>query len=158
MIIKQIRDEDFTNYRLPSMVVGFPKCTFKCEKDCGVRGMCQNLALFKSDNIEIEPIDIVNRYMSNPITRAMVFGGLEPFDTFEDMVALISTLRKVSKDTVVIYTGYYKNEIPNDQITLLRGFGNIIIKWGRFIPNQESHYDSVLGINLKSENQYAERL
>ena len=33
---------------------------------------------------------------------------------------------------------------------------NIIIKFGRYIPNQEKHYDDVLGIELASDNQYAE--
>ena len=48
MIIKELRDEDFTNYKLPSMVVGFPSCTFKCEKECpGCKGMCQNSSLAK---------------------------------------------------------------------------------------------------------------
>lgn len=28
----------------------------------------------------------------------------------------------------------------------------------RYIPNQEKHYDEVLGIYLASDNQYAEKL
>lgn len=35
---------------------------------------------------------------------------------------------------------------------------NIIVKFGRFIPNQHPHYDEVLGINLASDNQYAEKI
>jgi len=35
---------------------------------------------------------------------------------------------------------------------------NIIIKYGRFIPDKEKHYDEVLGIYLASDNQYAERI
>ena len=38
------------------------------------------------------------------------------------------------------------------------GFTNIIIKFGRYIPNQKPHYDEVLGVNLASDNQYAERI
>ena len=37
-------------------------------------------------------------------------------------------------------------------------FRNIIVKFGRFIPDQESHYDEVLGVNLASNNQYAKKL
>ena len=37
-------------------------------------------------------------------------------------------------------------------------FPNIIIKFGRFIPNQEGHYDEVLGINLASKNQFGEKI
>ena len=35
-------------------------------------------------------------------------------------------------------------------------FKNIIIKFGRYVPNQKEHYDEILGINLASSNQYAE--
>jgi hypothetical protein len=31
----------------------------------------------------------------------------------------------------------------------------VIVKFGRFIPNQKSHYDEILGVNLVSPNQYA---
>jgi hypothetical protein len=37
-------------------------------------------------------------------------------------------------------------------------YKNVIIKYGRYIPNQTPHYDEVLGVNLASDNQYAERL
>jgi hypothetical protein len=40
----------------------------------------------------------------------------------------------------------------------LKSFSNIIIKFGRFIPNQEPHYDEVLGVKLASDNQYARRI
>lgn len=32
------------------------------------------------------------------------------------------------------------------------------LKFGRYIPNQTPHYDSILGVNLASDNQYAERI
>jgi hypothetical protein len=35
---------------------------------------------------------------------------------------------------------------------------NIIIKYGRFIPNHQPHYDEILGVKLASDNQYAERI
>ena len=71
MIIKQICDEDFTNYKKPSMVIGFPTCDWKCEKECGEH-CCQNSALAQTPNIDISTYDIVNRYLSNPITKAIV--------------------------------------------------------------------------------------
>jgi hypothetical protein len=37
-------------------------------------------------------------------------------------------------------------------------FSNIIIKFGRFRPGQEPHYDEVLGVKLASDNQYAKRV
>ena len=62
--------------------------------------------------------------------------------------------------TIIIWTGYTKQECE-DLIYLLRNkmnFKNIIIKYGRYIPNQTPHYDEVLGVKLASDNQYAERL
>ena len=35
IILKGIIDEDFVNYRVPSMTLMFPKCSFKCEKEYG---------------------------------------------------------------------------------------------------------------------------
>lgn len=55
---------------------------------------------------------------------------------------------------VVIYTGYTQDEVE-DEVKLLSEFENIIIKFGRFRPNQTPHRDEVLGVNLVSDNQYA---
>lgn len=40
----------------------------------------------------------------------------------------------------------------------LIAYENIIIKFGRFIPNDVEHYDEILGVKLKSNNQYAKRI
>lgn len=165
MIIKELRDEDFVNYRKPSMFIGFPSCTFKCEKECGEH-CCQNSALAQSPIIDVSTYEIVNRYLSNPITKAIVMGGLEPFDSWEDLQLLIHRFRENTKDDIVIYTGYTYDELnysePYDftesKIQWLWQFPNIIIKFGRFISNQHPHYDEVLGIKLASDNQYAERI
>lgn len=156
MIVKEIRDEDFTSYKKPSMVIGFPSCTFKCERDCGQK-MCQNSALAQAPDIEIDVDTLVKRYINNPITHAVICAGLEPFDSFEDLFRFIFHLRvKGCDDEVVIYTGYYKNEITEEYLKRLSIIPNIIIKWGRFIPNQQPHFDKILGIGLASDNQYAE--
>lgn len=158
MIIKGIIDEDFTNYKKPSMFLIFPLCNWKCEQECGMR-VCQNGALAQAQDIEISVLDLVNRYLSNPITSAIVCGGLEPMDSFEDLWRFIFHLRvKGCNDDVVIYTGYYKNEIPQEYLQRFSIVPNIIIKWGRFIPNQKPHFDEILGIDLASDNQYAERI
>ena len=80
MLIKGLIDEDFINYKLCNMFILFPHCTFKCEKECGIK-CCQNSPLAKAPAIEIEIDKIVNRYLSNPISKSIVFGGLEPFDS-----------------------------------------------------------------------------
>ena len=157
MRIKFLVDEDFVNYKKPSMFIGFPSCTWKCEKECGQK-MCQNKELALSPDIEVSYETIVSRYMQNPITKAIVCGGLEPFDNWEDLVNLIHEFRRHTQDFIIIYSGFYSSEI-NDKVEYLKqNYDNIIIKFGRFVPNQEPHYDEVLGIKLASPNQYAERI
>jgi hypothetical protein len=156
MILKNIIDEDFTNYKKISMVLGFPYCTFKCDKECG-RPVCQNSILAKSESVEIPINKVIDRYVKNSISDAVVCGGLEPFDTFDDLVTFIEAFREVSDDDVVIYTGYTEEELLA-QINILSNFKNIYIKFGRFIPDQEKHYDDTLGIYLASDNQYGKKI
>ena len=159
MIVKGIIDEDFVNYKKPAMVIEFPSCSFKCDKECG-RAICQNGPLANEPNIEISHKKIIERYLSNPITESIVCQGLEPFDSIFDVLYLIKILRLNYNchDDVVIYTGYNKEEINKNIIKELEILGHVIIKYGRYIPDQKSHYDEVLGVKLASDNQYAERL
>lgn len=168
MRIKGIKDEVFQDYKKPSMLVAFPTCSWKCGGD-----YCQNSPLAQSPDIEMDKDKICERYLNNPITEAIIFGGLEPFDSPADMIALIDCLRRQHhcNDDIVIYTGYTKEELERgfSDIGLasglmesfwkvLHGYDNIIVKFGRYVPNQEKHFDSVLGIELASPNQYAEKL
>ena len=156
MVIKQLLDEDFVNFKKPSMFIGFPSCTWKCDRECGKK-VCQNGTLATTPNIEIDVKILVDRYINNPITKAVVCGGLEPFDTWNDLQKFIIELRQKSQDDIVIYTGYKKEEISY-AVDWLNLFPNIIVKFGRFVPDQQKHYDEVLGIYLASDNQYAERI
>ena len=61
MIVKNIIEEDFSNYKKPSMFIAFPTCSFKCEKECGSQ-VCQNSELAKSPNIEISYDNIIKKY------------------------------------------------------------------------------------------------
>ena len=156
MIIKQLLDEDFNNYKKPSMFIGFPSCTFKCEKECGEH-CCQNSALAQSKNIDIPINKLIERYMQNPITQAIVCGGLEPLDSWEELQCFIMNFRYWCADDIVIYTGYKEEEIQ-EYIEWLRLYEPIVVKFGRYIPNQNSIYDDVLGVKLASNNQYARRI
>ena len=152
MKIKGLISEDFVNYKKPAMTIMFPRCTFKCGE-----GYCQNSPLVKAENIELDVSDIVARYLNNPITESVVMQGLEPFDSWNDLIEFVKQLRESTDDDIVIYTGYYKEEII-DKVEILRKYKNIIIKYGRFLYNDKPIFDDILGITLASSNQYAERI
>lgn len=169
MKIKGLVEEDFVNYKLPSMYIIFPNCSFKCDKENGNQ-YCQNWSLSKEPCIDIPKEEILNKYIKNPITEAIVLGGLEPFDSEYDLLPFIDCARRQFKilDPIIIYTGYTEEELTSGNFgtiqqtgiqqnywKILLSYGNIIIKFGRFKPNQEKHYDSLLGIYLASNNQYA---
>lgn len=154
MKIKGLVDEDFVNYRLPSMYVVFPYCSFKCGQ------WCQNANLANVELIDIDPQTLAMRYADNPITRAIVCAGLEPFDSFDDLLEFVDALRRLTADDIVIYTGYVKSEVQ-EYLNLLKPYRNIIVKFGRYLPpdaHTTSRFDEVLGVTLASNNQYAERI
>ena len=156
MQIKGIISEDFINYKKPAMVIEFPRCDFKCDKEYGCQ-ICQNGVLATTPEITIAVDDLVLGYCENEITQAIICQGLEPFDSWDDLFLLIAKLRKQTLDDIIIYTGYNKNEIE-EKILILKTFPNIIIKYGRYIPDQAPHYDDILGVKLASDNQYAEKI
>lgn len=156
MKIKGLIEEDFVNYKNPSMFIQTCYCSFKCEKECG-KQVCQNSPLIKEQVMEIDDDALIDRYLKNPITKSIVFGGLEPFEQFGELVSFIYKLRQKTNDTVVIYSGFLKSEIM-EQVNVLNQFPNIIIKFGRYIPNDTPRYDPILGVYLASQNQYAEKI
>ena len=172
MKLVNLIEEDFVNYRKPGMFLGFPYCSGKCNSP----GMtvCQNEELRhvpERDLIDISAEEIVERYAKNPITKCLIIGGLEPFDSFDDLCEIVKALRFACwrniadekngrlwwLDPIVIYTGYYPFEIKDKIKKLLENnrYRTMIIKFGRYIPGHQPHYDEVLGVNLASDNQYA---
>ena len=144
-------DEDFVNYRLPAMTVMFPRCSFKCGREA-----CQNAAMEGLPIIMADAGGLAERYANNPITKAVVFQGLEPFDTPEDMFGLLESIRERTDDPVVIYTGYTREEVTDSGwLERLAKHRNVIVKYGRYVPGEDPHYDEVLGVALASGNQYA---
>lgn len=135
------------------MTIETPICNgFKCGKE-----LCQNSSLALTPAKKIPNHRIVDMYRQNPISEAICFQGLEPFDSFDDVLDIIKYLRNYQNDDVVIYTGFNKNE-KLEEIERLKQYKNIIIKFGRYIPNQKLHFDDVLGVKLASDNQYAEKI
>lgn len=150
--------EDFVNYKVPCMTIMMPYCTFKCDHECG-EPVCQNGELAHSPLLDFAIEDIIEAYKINPISRAVIFQGLEPFDSFDDLRNFIFEFRNCYSltDDIIIYTGYKNYEIEN-QLIQLKQFPNIIVKFGRYIPQQPPIFDPILGVELASPNQYAERI
>ena len=155
MHIINIIDEDIINYKEISMFIGLPYCSGKCWKDLGLPAdICQNECLRKSKILNIDNDIIIQRFLDNELTTAIVFGGLEPFDSNEELQCFIMNFRRQHDNTIVIYTGYTEEEVK-EKFNWIYLYENIIIKYGRYRPNQKPHYDEVLGVNLISDNQYA---
>ena len=157
MKVKGIIDECIGDYKKTSMYIAMPHCSFKCDKENKIQ-LCQNSDLINQPDIEISINEIIKRYLDNPLTEAIIFSGLEPLDSFKDLNDFVRIFRLISNDDIVIYTGYTEEEvlIKYQGSSILRE-KNIIIKYGRFRPNNKSHYDELLGVNLASDNQYAVR-
>ena len=83
--------------------------------------------------------------------------GLEWFDQFVDLLECIEAFRKKTNDDIIVYTGYDKEEITEHLMTLKK-YKNIIVKFGRYVGGQQAHFDPVLGVELASDNQYAENI
>lgn len=153
-----IIDEDFTNYKVPSMFIGTIKCGGKCCIEAGIPlCVCHNDQWRNKSPLNVSNEELVNRYLSNRLTSAIVFGGLEPFEQWDELKTFVKVFRDKSNDDIVIYTGYNKDEI-SEEIQELSKYPNIIIKFGRYIPDSQNRYDSVLCVTLASENQYAEKI
>ena len=107
------------------------------------KNLCQNSSLAKSPTKEVYVEKIVEDYMKNSLTSAIVFGGLEFMDQFFELIECVHAFREKTDDDIIVYTGYDKEEIE-EYLMILKKYKNIIMKFGRFIPNQKKHYDEVL--------------
>ena len=158
MKIKAILDYDCINYKEPVLTIMFPYCDLKCDK-LNKLPVCQNSSLLAAPNIEVSFETIWRYYEQNPLTKGFCFQGMEPLDSDMELYGLIDFIRSGMNcnDPIVIYTGYNKEE-KEDFYKMMKNYGNIIIKWGRYLLGDKPHYDEVLGVYLASDNQYAEKL
>lgn len=160
MKVKAIMDEDFSDYKKASMFIGTLYCGGKCCIEAGIPiSVCQNDSWREKPALDLPDDKIIERYLSNPLTEAIVFGGLEPFEQYPELLKFIKLLREKYKcnDDVVIYTGFYKDEL-DIEIKELIMYPNIVFKFGRYVPNSTKRFDEVLGVELASQNQYGERI
>lgn len=161
MRVKTVVDEDFTNYKKPSMFIGTISCGGKCCIEAGIPlSVCQNDGWRSGAPIVLSNRELCQRYLNNPLTKAIVFGGLEPFEQFKELERFLFSLRRVfgCDDDVVIYTGYRPEELSHELNILSGYYNNIIVKFGRFVPNSQHRFDEVLGVELASDNQYAVKI
>lgn len=154
--LRGIVEEDFTQFKVPSFVLLSPYCTFKCDRENSCK-LCQNSELTSEPIVTVDVQYLVTRYVRNTLTQAVVFSGLEPFDSFDDVITAVTIFRKHTKDPIVIYSGYTYAEVTSE-IAMLSQFENIIVKFGRFIPNKPSVFNKVLGVQLASPNQWATKI
>ena len=158
MKLKFVKPEDFVNYKKCSLFLGTCYCDRKCcienNLPCSI---CQNYPRSNNPIKDIPNEKIFDFYKKNNLMEAIIFGGLEPMKQFEEMFEFISEFRNISNNDIIIYTGYYPEEI-SDKIAQLTKFSNIIVKFGRYIPNKPNRYDDILGITLASDNQYAKKI
>jgi pyruvate-formate lyase-activating enzyme len=153
--LKTIVDENFQDYKNPSMMLATCQCNWKCLNELGLdKSICQNSSIFNLPSVEVSIDSIIDRYLTNQITHAIVIAGLEPMLQFDEVLEFIKKFRQESEDDIVIYTGYYPDE-AKEKIEILKRYPNIIIKFGRFIPDRSKIYDDILGIELVSDNQFA---
>ena len=156
--VKGIIWEDTVNYKKICTTLMFPKCDGKCNREYGSI-ICQNQGLAAAPLQTVHLNSFMRNYKSNPITEAIVLQGLEPFDSLIDLYTVAAALEDFNiTDDFVIYTGYTREELKSKLKPLYKVPGHLIIKWGRYIPNQQPHYDPVLGVYLASDNQFGEQL
>ena len=156
MKLKEIIQEDFANYKRPSMFLGTCNCDWKCCKE-NAACKCQNSPFANYPVVEMDDDKLVDNYMKNQWTHAVVIGGLEPMLQFPELKQFIGKLRAKTDDDVVIYTGYYPEEVEG-KIKELKQYNNIIVKFGRYKPGYEPHLDKVLGVELANPEQFAEKI
>lgn len=156
MKVLKIVDERLSDYRMPMLMLVATSCDWKCSKDAHFPAtLCQNHQWKDVEAFDVTPQNVYAAFVKNPITCGLLFGGLEPFLQFDEMLDVIRYFRQQTiAAPIVIYTGYREDEVA-DKIAILSNFQNLIVKFGRFIPRQVPHMDPVLGVKLASDNQYA---
>ena len=151
-----INECDLVNYKYPTFMIAMgTTCTFKCERECGME-VCQNHPLLKEDIIHYSIPNAIWRYDRQSLSKSITLQGLEPLDNMVQLIWFLIEFRRDHNDTVIIWTGYTEEECESF-IELLKELeiDNIIIKFGRFVPNKEPHFDEILGVELANEEQYA---
>lgn len=160
MRVKTVVDEDFTNYKKPAMFIGTISCGGKCCIEAGIPlSVCQNDGWRSCAPITIDDNELCHRYLTNPLTKAVVFGGLEPMEQFEELLTFLDLFRDTydCEDDVVIYTGYYPEEIPDQLHTLVFDEMSRKLKEFNKLSYKEKHGDPIELTKLKIRAEEIEK-
>ena len=154
-----INECDFiNNKKITFNILAGISCTFKC---CEANPeLCHNYHLINETPIKRNIHKVIELYKSQQLSQNITFqGGLEVLDNIKQLLWFIYFFRLDCKDDIFIWTGYTKRECDTFiKLVHMMEWENIYIKFGRFIPNNTPHFDNVIGVNLISYNQYAERI
>lgn len=151
-------EDNYQDYKKPSVKIITHICDFKCCTEQGLDvSVCANHPYAGNPPKKVPNESILGFFEHNrSICRSIVFGGLEPLKQTSELYHLCKYLRENGIDEeIVIYTGYYPEELNPHDMLLIISLKNIIIKFGRYIPNASPRFDEVLGVELISDNQYA---
>lgn len=143
-------NETFNDYKKTGLYIAFPKCKLNCLG-------CQNVELKKKIPLNIDVGNLVNYVLNNPIIDSIICSGLNPMDSFYELQMLIHKIRKFSKMDIIIYTGYKEEDLVLE-ISVLKQYPNITIKFGEYIKDCDPIYDEILQVTLASNNQYAKKI
>ena len=151
-------EDNYQDYDKPSIKIMTSVCDFKCCKEQGLDvSVCANHKYSSELPKKVPNESILGLFNHNrTICSSIVFGGLEPLKQMSELYYLCKYLRDNGVDEdIVIYTGYYPEELNPHDMLLIISLGSIIIKFGRYIPNSKPVFDKVLGVELISDNQFA---
>lgn len=154
-----INPNDFVNNKKGTFSLGFGVfCTFKCCKENPQ--ICQNFNCSSQDLYNTSISTVCKQYEENrELISCITINGLEPLDNLKEVLWFIQKFREKSTDDIFLWTGYTKEECePLIYLIKKMNWVNIIIKFGRYIPNSLSRFDEILGVKLASDNQYAEKI
>ena len=158
MKLRAIIEEDCNHYKDFSMVLFAPYCNWKCCKESNIPvEECANQSFQKEPVMDFSNGFILQKYLSNPLQNALCIAGAESLDS-DDLNDFIKFFRQSVNDIIIVYTGYTITEpkVKNFIDWIFKNnIQNVILKIGRYIPNDIPHIDPILEIPLASNNQFA---
>lgn len=161
MLLIDVKTDNITDYKETSVLLIFPYCSGKCGNACHNKYL-QNLS--ENEYLHTTSKAIKQLYEGLSTHKAIVMAGLEPFDSFDDVLDIVKTICSSHKACdIVIYSGYKKDEYDEtfkDKLLACYFDYNIynnkklIVKLGRYDEKHKNSWHSViLGVSLATDNQ-----